>query len=141
MGRDSNPDNVSRLERVLAGEGRETVSHRPVPSPRQKQTRLTDSQRSEVVRRYEAGESANVPAVELGVHRTSVLRALRVGGVDVRYRTLTDDEVGDARRMYESGLSLATVGEHFGIAARTVLNMFRKVGVSTRPVGMNQWLR
>lgn len=139
MGRYSNPNIVSRLERVLTGQGRDQVSHRPVPSLRQKQTRLTDSQRSELVRRYRAGESANALAREFGVHRTTVFRALRAGGVDVRYRILTDDDLDEARALYESGVSLAAVGDRFGVAAGTVLNAFRKVGVPTRQIGTNQW--
>ena len=139
MGRYSNPRNVARLERVLAGEGRDRVSHRPVPSLRQKQTRLTDSQRSELVDRYLGGDSANVLARELAAHRTTAVKVLRDAGVEVRYRILTDDDIDEARRLYESGLSLAAIGEHFGVAARTVLNVFRKAGVATRRVGTNQW--
>ncbi len=141
MGRYSNPDIVARLERILAGEGRDRVSHRPVPSLRQKQTRLTDSQRSELVERDQAGESASGLAAEFGVHRTTIVNALRSAGVEARYRIMADDDVAAARRLYESGSSLAAVGEHFGVAARTVLNVFRKAGVATRPVGTNQWTR
>ncbi len=139
MGRYSNPNIVARLERVLSGQGRDRVSHRPVPSLRQQQTRLTDSQRSEVVRRYEAGESASALAREFGVHRTTVFRALRAGGVDVRYGILTHDDVDEARALYQSGVSLAAVGERLGVAAGTVLNAFRKAGVPTRQIGTNQW--
>src|SRR4051812_27310064 len=67
MGRYPNPNIVSRLERVLSGQGRDRVSHRPVPSLRQKQTRLTGSQTCEVVRRYMAGESAASLAREFEV--------------------------------------------------------------------------
>ena len=139
MGRYSNPVIVARVERVLAGQGRDRVSHRPVPSLRQEQTRLTDSQRSEVARRYEAGESANALAAEFGVHRTTIVNALRSAGVEARYRIMADDDVDEARRLYESGLSLVEVGNRFGVAARTVLNAFGRAEVPTRPVGTNQW--
>jgi hypothetical protein len=69
IGRHSNQNIVSRLERVLSGQGRDRVSHRPVPSLRQKQTRLTELQRSEIVQRYTAGESANDLAKEFDVDR------------------------------------------------------------------------
>jgi DNA invertase Pin-like site-specific DNA recombinase len=139
MGRYSNPNIVTRLQRVLSGQGRDRPSHRPVPSLRQKQTRLTDSQRSEVVQCYEAGESAARLAREFGVDKGTVLRVLRRAGVAVRYRSLTDEDVEEARSMYERGQSLAKVGEHFGVTARTVLNVLGRSGIATRPVGTNQW--
>ena len=86
LGRYSNPDNVSRLNRILSGQGRDRPSHRPVPSLRQKQTRLTDSQCSELLERYRAGESATVLVTELGINRATAFSLLRRGGVKSRYR-------------------------------------------------------
>ena len=139
MGRYSNPDNVSRLNRILSGQGRDRPSHRPVPSVRQQQTRLTDSQRSEVLDRYLAGEPATALAKEFGVHRATVFSVLRRAGVQTRYRILSDDDVAIAQQMYEAGQSLAVIGVHFGVADRTVLNVFRRAGVPTRGPGTNQW--
>ncbi len=141
MGRYSNPDNVARLWRVLSGLGRDRVSHRPVPSLRQKQTRLTESQRSEVVGRYLAGESANALAVEFGVDRRTVTAHVRRADVEVRYRVINRIDVDDAAALYASGLSLAAVGQRIGVSARSVLNAFRAAGVATRRVGSNQWSR
>ena len=132
LGRYSNPDNVSRLHRILAGQGRDRPSHRPVPSVRQQQTRLTDSQRSELLDRYLAGEPATALAKEFGVHRATVFSFLRRAGVQTRYRILSDDDVAVAQTMYEAGQSLAMIGEHFGVADRTVLNVFRRLGIPTR---------
>jgi DNA invertase Pin-like site-specific DNA recombinase len=137
MGRYSNPNIVTRLRQVLAGQERDRPSRRPVPSLRQKQTRLTDSQRSDLVRRYQAGESSNALACEFGVDRRTATRIIRTTGADVRYRV--DADVDVARELYESGLSLARVGEQLGISARTVLNRFQRDGVPTREVGTNQW--
>jgi DNA invertase Pin-like site-specific DNA recombinase len=139
LGRYSNPDNVARLRRVLAGQGRDRPSRRPVPSVRQKQTRLTDSQRSELLTRYLAGESATALATELGINRATAFSSLRRAGVQSRYRILGDDDIAVARQMYEAGQSLAAIGEHFGVADRTVLNVFRRAGVPTRGPGANQW--
>jgi hypothetical protein len=139
MGRYSNPDNVARLNRILSGHGRDRPSHRPVPSVRQKQTRLTDSQRSELLERYLAGESATSLATELAINRATAFILLRRAGVKTRYRILNDDDVAIARQMYEAGQSLAAIGEHFGVADRTVLNVFRRAGVPTRGPGTNQW--
>jgi len=137
MGRYSNPGIVARLERVLAGQGRDRVSHRPVPSLRQKQTRLADSQRLELVERYRAGESASALAAEFGIDRRTASRIVERAGAEVRYRVDADVEV--ARELYEAGRSLASVGEELGVSARTALNMFRRAGIRTRAVGTNQW--
>lgn len=75
---------------------------------------------------------------EFGVHRTSVVRALRAGGVYVRYRILTDDDLDEARVLHEGGLSLSGVGERFGLAARTVSSRCRRPGIPTRAVGTKQ---
>ena len=139
MGRYSNPDIVARLHRILSGQGRDRPSHRPVPSLRQKQTRLTDSQRSELMTRYLAGESATALATELDINRATAFSLLRRSGVQLRYRILSDEDIAVARQMYEAGQSLAVIGEHFGVADRTVLNVFRRVGVPTRGPGTNQW--
>lgn len=142
MGRYSNPDIVTRLERILAGDARDRVSHRTVPSLRQKQTRLTDSQRSALVERYQAEESAVALAATFGIDRRTATRLIRAAGAEVRYRVqLADVDIDVARELYEQGLSLVDIGVHLGVAARTVLNLFRRAGVPTRAVGTNQWSR
>ena len=107
LGRYSNPDNATRLSRVLSGHGRDRPSRRPIPSVRQKQTRLTDSQRSEVVRRYAAGESSNALAAEFGIDRRTATAIIRRAGAEVRYRA--DVDLDAAGELYQSGLSLARV--------------------------------
>jgi len=92
-----------------------------------------------VLQRYQAGETANALATAFKVHRTTIMRHLKVAAVSTRYRILSDGDVAEARRMYEQGWSLARLGEHFGVASRTILNVFERAGVSTRPVGTNQW--
>jgi DNA invertase Pin-like site-specific DNA recombinase len=98
---------------------------------------LTDSQRSELVRRYAAGESANALAREFGIHRRTAARIIRAAGADVRYRVEIDAET--ARELYESGYSLVRVGERLGASPGTVLKVLRRAGVLTREVGTNQW--
>jgi hypothetical protein len=139
LGRYSNLDNVTRLKRILSGHGRDRPSRRPVPSVRQQQVRLSDSQRSQLLDRYLAGEPAAALAQELGVHRTTVFSLLRRADVRTRYRILTDEDVAVARTMYDAGQSLASIGQHFGVADRTVLNVFRRLGIPTRSPGTNQW--
>ena len=139
MGRCSNPDNVARVQRVLSGQGRDRVSHRPVPSLRQKQVRLTDAQLSAVVERYEAGESANSIAADFSVDRRTLTVHLRKAGVEVRYRVADRIDLAAAARLYRSGRSLAAVAEEFGVSAGTALRALRAAGIETRAVGTNQW--
>jgi hypothetical protein len=139
MGRYSNPDIVSTLQRILAGHGRDRPSDRTVRSLRQKQRRLGAEEVSEVLKRYQAGETANALARAFDVHRTTIVRHLADARVATRYRILSDADLVEAHRLYEQGLSLARVGEHFGVATRTVLNAFQRAGVPTRPIGTNQW--
>jgi DNA-directed RNA polymerase specialized sigma24 family protein len=94
---------------------------------------LTDSQRSELVARYQGGESSNALACEFDIDRRTATRIIRTARAEVRYRV----EVGveTARELYESGLSLARVGQELGVSAPTVLNRFRQAGIATRPSG------
>jgi hypothetical protein len=109
MGRYSNPDNVARLHRILSGHGRDRPSHRSVPSVRQKQTRLTDSDRIDVLERYLAGETADALVDAFDVNRATIFAVLRRAGIKSRYRILTDHDVAVATAMYETGLSLASI--------------------------------
>ena len=89
--------------------------------------------------RYQAGESANLLAGELGVHRTTIVGHLKRRDVATRYRIIAEADLAEAARLYEQGWSLARVGEGFGVGARTVMDAFRAAGIATRPVGTNQW--
>jgi transposase len=100
---------------------------------------LTDSQRSEVVQRYENGESGAALADEFGIHRATLFNIVRRAGVISRYRTLGADDIYMAQSVYEAGQSLAAIGDHFGVSVGTVLNVFRKFGIRTRRRGTNQW--
>jgi hypothetical protein len=141
LGRYSNPDIVSTLQRILAGHRRDRPSSRGVRSPRQKQRRLAADEVSQVLQRYQAGETANILAQAFDVHRTTIVRHLESAGLQTRYRILGEEDLAEARRLYEQGRSLASLGEHFGVATRTVLNAFQQAGIPTRPVGTNQWFR
>jgi DNA-directed RNA polymerase specialized sigma24 family protein len=80
LARYSNPDNVTRLNRILSGQGRDRPSHRPVPSLRQKQTKLTQEQVSELVTMHERGIPIDDLASVFDVHRTTVMTHLDRAG-------------------------------------------------------------
>ena len=139
LGRYSNPDIVARIRRILAGQGRDRPSHRTVPSLKQKQTRLADSDRNEVIDRYLAGETANALASIYDVNRATVFAILQRAGIKSRYRILTDHDIAAATEMYHNGQSLASIAKHFDVSDGTVLHAFRRLGVPTRAQGTNQW--
>ena len=139
LGRYSNPDIVSRLNRILSGQGRDRPSHRTVPSLKQKQTRLADSDRNEVIDRYLAGETANALASIYDVNPATVFAILQRAGIKPRYRILTDGDIAAATAMYQNGQSLASIAKHFGVSDGTVIHAFRRHGIPTRAEGTNQW--
>jgi len=100
---------------------------------------LSDSDRSDLIQRYLAGESSNALAAEYKVDRRTATRIIKSSGAQTRYRV--DANVETARELYESGFSLAKVGEELGVSARTILNLFQRAGIPTREVGTNQWSR
>jgi transposase-like protein len=96
-------------------------------------------ERSELVERYEAGESANDLARRFGVHRTTVTQQLKRAGVQTRCRSLSKRDVAKAVKLYRDGKSLAQVGDHLGVHANTIRKALLEAGVETRSVGTNQW--
>ncbi len=122
MGRYSNPNIVTRLKRVLSGQGQDRVSHRPVPSLPTNRTRID----------AEAGETLHALANRLGIERGLIADLLRERGVAMKCRLVDAVDIEAATDLYTSGLSLAKVGEHFGVSAWSVLRAFRSSGVPTR---------
>ena len=95
-----------RVCTAFSGHGRDRPSHRPVPSVKQKQTRLTDSDQAEVLERYLAGETANALAEAFDVNRATIFAILQRAVIKSRaIRILTDCDVAAAIAMYEAGRS------------------------------------
>jgi DNA invertase Pin-like site-specific DNA recombinase len=99
---------------------------------------LDDSQRSEVVLRYENGEPGAALANEFGIHRATLFNIVQRAGLTSRYNILSNDDIHLAESMYEAGQSLATIADHFGVSDGTVLYVFRKLEIRTRRRGTNQ---
>ena len=133
MRRYSNPEFVSRLERVLSGQGRDRVSRRPVPSLPTNGTRINAEMLDRLADRYSTGETLHALATEFGVERALIAELLRARGVAVTYRITNDDDLDDAAALYASGLSLKRVGERFGVSANAVQDAFVAAGIPRRP--------
>jgi DNA invertase Pin-like site-specific DNA recombinase len=132
LGRYSNPDIVSRLNGILSGQGRDRVSRRPVPSLRQKQTRLAEEQVSELIAMHEQGAPIDELAATFGIHRTTVMTHLDRAGTERRTGVI-QRHLNEARSLYESGSSLAHVAEHYDVDAETVRRAFTNAVISLRP--------
>ncbi len=129
----SNPNIVTRLERVLSGHGRDRVSHRPGPSLSTNRTRIDVETLDRLAERYAAGDTLHALASEFSIERALLADLLRERGVEVKYRLVDEADVAAAAALYGSGLSLAKVGEQFGVSAWSVLRAFRSAHVAVRP--------
>jgi len=132
MGRYSNPDILSRIRQVLAGQGRDRPSHRTVPSLPQKQTRLTEERVTELIALHERGAHIDELAANFDIHRTTVITYLDRAGAERRTGVI-QRHLDEARALYEAGSSLAQVAQHFGVNSETVRRAFKNAGFSLRP--------
>lgn len=108
---------------------------RTLPKPRRRQKHLTRSERVEVAKRYESGESMSALASAFGCHRSAIRRAVDHFGVERRdWRTRKVDVV-KARALYEAGHTAAQIAAAFDVSATAVLNHLRRAGVVVRPRG------
>jgi AraC-like DNA-binding protein len=133
MGRYSNHDNVTTLQRILAGHERDRPPARTTRSPRQKQVqhRLEANEVDRLLDRYRAGAKINELATEFAINRNTVMKHVERAGAP-RRRNLIRDHLDEARRLYDQGWSLAKVAEHFGVDPGTVGYAFSKAGIPRR---------
>ena len=103
----------------------------------QRQTRLTESQCSELAELYLCGWSVKRLAERFRIHKGTVSGHLERAGVPRRgwQRRMSDRQVEEASRLYvgEERWSLARLGRHFGVAAMTVRKELIEAGVELRP--------
>ena len=133
MGRYSNHDNVTTLQRILAGQERDRPPARTTRSLRSKQVqhRLGSEEVAQLLERYRAGTRIIDLATEFGIARNTVMKHVERAGAP-RRRNLVRDHLDEARRLYDQGWSLAKVAEHFGVDPGTVGYTFRKAGIPRR---------
>ncbi len=81
---------------------------------KQRQTRLTEAQKDELVARYVKGSTVCYLAEQFGCHRNTVNNILKSRKIALRCASMTVDQIDRAVDLYESGLSLARVGRELG---------------------------
>jgi DNA-directed RNA polymerase specialized sigma24 family protein len=134
LGRYSNPDIVSRLQRLLAGQNADRASNRPVRSHRrQTQVRLTDEELDVVIAAYERGLTLAELASTFGADRRTLANRLERRGIPRRGRRLTDRQIDEAATLYEQGWSLARIAERFGVYPQSIRHRLQQAGVALRP--------
>jgi hypothetical protein len=112
---------------------REALSEPPEFQIHRLSSRLSTEQIEDVVRRYEAGESARTLASEFGVAPSALLRLLRERNVVVRRQVITPDQEQLMARDYESGMTMAELEMKHGLSHGAVLRALHRVGVEMRP--------
>lgn len=131
MGRYSNPDIVTTLQRILAGQERAHPPARTTRSLRQIQHRLSTDEVQRLIELYTQGELIDALAAQFHISRTTVMKHVERAGAPRRRNVLTD-RFDEARQLYDQGWSLARIGKHFGVNASTVWHALRKAGVPMR---------
>jgi hypothetical protein len=94
--------------------------------------RLSAEQIEDVVRRYEARESARTLAAEFGVAPSALLRLLRERNIVVRRQVITQDQEELMARDYEAGMTVAELKEKHRISHGAVLRALHRLGVEMR---------
>lgn len=119
MGRYSNTDKLALYRRILAGQERGTPSHRPVPSLRQKQTRLAPDEVFDLVHDYEDGFTVKGLVAKYSISRTTAIAHLKREGIKTRYNKL-DSKLEEIKQLRAEGWSYARIGKRYGVVAHTV---------------------
>jgi transposase len=141
LGSYSNQDNVSRLQRTLAGAGRDRPSARTVRSPRRIQRKLNPDEVSDLVVLRQNGWEIDGLAKRFGIGRSTVMDHLKRAGVPGRRwrgRTLSPKQMEEAGRLYETGLNLIAVAERFDVDRRYLRRALPEVGFTLRRAGQQK---
>lgn len=99
---------------------------------KQRQTRLTEAQKDELVASYMKGSTVYHLAEQFGCHRNTVSNLLKTRGIMLRMASMTHGQIAEAIALYQSGLSLAKVGARLGFNANTVRLRLIECGIRMR---------
>ena len=105
------------------------------PATTQRQTRLSDQERKELVELYKNGWTVKKLVTKYGIHKDTVSRHLEAAGVPRRgwQRKMTDTQVKEASRRYvDERWSLARLGKHYSVSASTVRTELLDAGLVLR---------
>lgn len=124
---------------ALQSTSRKTSPDQDKRKPKQRHLRLTKTQATELIQRYQAGETLRQLGTTFKINHKTVAIILKREGIPTRHRKLSQDDIAKAVELYESGLSLQCVGDQLGVEPATILNHFKRRRIPRRRVGTNQW--
>lgn len=101
----------------------------------QTQTRLSASNRAELLAAYADGVPVRQLAARFKVHRGTVSEIARRAGLEPRVPTLPQAVREEATRLYVDGLTLVEVGAELGISHNAVRSAVVACGGTVRPSG------
>jgi DNA invertase Pin-like site-specific DNA recombinase len=137
IGRNSNLAHLSNKwsdlrERIGKSLPRTSLLYQDKPKIRSKRF-LTPQDTTDIVSRYQAGDTTQQVGTHYGISKTRVASVLREQGVIIRRQGLTSDQVREAATLYATGKSLAWIGYRFGVSHTTIAAAFRRQGIQLRP--------
>jgi hypothetical protein len=91
------------------------LSRRDAPKPRSKRF-LTADDVTDIVDRYESGETTQEIGKRYGISKTRVADVLCEQGVAIRRQGLNHEQVDEAATQYAAGRSLAWFGARYGVS-------------------------
>ena len=103
---------------------------------RQKQKRLSEVEKAEIIQRYQAGENTNCLAAAYGCHRNTISNTLKKAGIDVTIRKIgVVFDPKEAVELYAKGWKSKDIGKRLGVNELTIRKCLREHGVKIR----NRW--
>lgn len=130
----------SRARRSRTRGTRMTDERGPVQeNSRQSQTRLSASNRAELIAGYADGVPVRELATRFNVHRGTVREIARQAGVATRRPELPDAIRQDAAQLYAGGLTLAQVAARLEVSNESVRSAVVAVGGTVRPGGRRRF--
>jgi Mor family transcriptional regulator len=94
---------------------------------------LTADDLTDIVQRYEAGETTEHIGNRYGISKTRVATVLRERAIAIRRQGLTEEQVIEAAGYYAAGKSLAWLGARYGVSHTTTAAVLRRQGIQLRP--------
>jgi hypothetical protein len=137
IGRNSNLGHLCKKWADLRKSINESPARPPLPpqddpKPRSKRF-LTTQDITDIVQRYEAGETTQQVGNRYGISKTRAATILREQGVTIRRLGLHAEDVMEAATLYAAGKSLAWLGARYGVSHTTVATALRRQGFQLRP--------
>jgi hypothetical protein len=123
---------LSLIELLPLLEGRTPRIRQTVRNRKQDQTRLEAEAVSELVQRYQGGETVSVLAEVFAIHRQTASAILRRNRVPMHRSPMTQAEIKKAIALYLEGQSLLKVGSQLGKSAGTIRRVLLSQGLTTR---------